>query len=101
MIQTQKTIKANQQYLHTLTGQIERTCDLCYIGSDTTRLRILYLLKKHNVLCVTDISESLQMGISAVSHQLSILERVGMVKKVRMGKNICYSLDQKGKEFLR
>lgn len=61
------------------------------IFSDSTRLKILYALKVHE-LCVCDLSAVLNMSISAVSHQLKILRESTLVKTKRDGKVIYYSL---------
>lgn len=60
--------------------------------TDPTRVKILLLLGKYKKLCPSDIARILRVTPSAISHQMRILENVGLVKKVRMGKMICYSL---------
>lgn len=61
------------------------------IFSDSTRLKILCALDKHE-LCVCDLSTLLNMTISAVSHQLKVLRESNLVKTKRDGKVIFYSL---------
>jgi len=58
---------------------------------DSTRLRILHALLAGE-LCVGDLSEALGMGLSAVSHQLSVLKSARLVRHRREGKLIYYSL---------
>ena len=60
--------------------------------SDSTRIRILYLLidKERSV---SEIAELLNMNQSAISHQLRILKQSKLVKARREGKQIFYSLD--------
>jgi len=65
--------------------------DLFKVFGDTTRIRILFVLFESEV-CVCDLAESLQMTISAVSHQLAILKRNKLVKSRREGKSVFYSL---------
>jgi DNA-binding transcriptional ArsR family regulator len=60
--------------------------------SDTTRLKVVRLLNSHEDLCVTDIAKICSMTVSAISYQMKMLEVVGLVKKERMGKMICYEL---------
>ena len=60
--------------------------------SDSTRIRILYSLYGKE-LSVTEISESLNMNQSAISHQLRILKNSKLVKNRREGKTVYYSLD--------
>ncbi|HEX9721843.1 MAG TPA: metalloregulator ArsR/SmtB family transcription factor [Candidatus Paceibacterota bacterium] len=59
---------------------------------DPTRLKIFRLLASHKDLCVTDIANVLQISVPAVSYQLKTFEMVGLVRKERMGKMICYEL---------
>lgn len=59
---------------------------------DSTRLSIFQLLSRHKGLCVTDIAKVFRISVPAVSYQLKIMEIVGLVKRERMGKMICYEL---------
>lgn len=66
--------------------------DLYKVFGDTTRIRILYVLKEKE-LCVCDISKELDMTVSAVSHQLKVLKIAKLVKSRKEGKSVFYSLD--------
>ncbi len=59
---------------------------------DATRLRILHALLAGE-LCVGDLSQALDMGLSAVSHQLAVLKTARLVRHRREGKLIYYSLN--------
>ena len=60
--------------------------------SDPTRLRIIdALLQKE--LCVHDLTVLLDMGQSAISHQLRSLRNMRIVKRRKEGKTVFYSLD--------
>jgi ArsR family transcriptional regulator, lead/cadmium/zinc/bismuth-responsive transcriptional repressor len=58
---------------------------------DSTRLRILHALLAGE-LCVCDLSETLGMSVSAVSHQLSVLKGARLVSHRRDGKIVYYTL---------
>ena len=58
---------------------------------DGTRLRILHALLGGE-LCVCDLGETLDMSVSAVSHQLSVLKTARLVNHRRDGKVVYYSL---------
>ncbi len=60
--------------------------------SDPTRLRIIDALLQ-NELCVHDLTVLLDMGQSAVSHQLRTLRNMRIVKRRKEGKTVYYSLD--------
>ena len=59
--------------------------------SDETRLNILYALYD-KTLSVHEITESVLMSQSAVSHQLRLLKDNVLVKYERIGKQVFYSL---------
>lgn len=62
------------------------------ILGDPTRIRIMWTLDQSE-MCVCDLAAALQMTRSAISHQLSTLKQVKLVKYRREGKNVFYSLD--------
>lgn len=61
------------------------------IFGDQTRLRILDALL-NKPLCVSEISELLDMIQSAISHQLKNLRASNLVKTEKIGKNVYYSI---------
>ena len=65
--------------------------ELFKIFGDTTRIKILYALFQSE-MCVYDIALLLNMGHSAISHQLRVLKQSKLVNYRREGKNILYSL---------
>ena len=67
--------------------------DIFKILGDKTRIKLLSLLAAEEELCVCDIAESLQMGQSAISHQLRVLRAARLVKFRKTGKEAFYSLD--------
>ena len=73
----------------------ENLCDLAdlfKVFGDSTRIKILSCLKISE-LCVNDIAQSLDMTISAVSHQLRVLKTNKLIKSRKQGKEVYYSLD--------
>ncbi|MCR5636649.1 MAG: metalloregulator ArsR/SmtB family transcription factor [Clostridiales bacterium] len=66
--------------------------ELYKVFGDTTRIRIMCALFNRE-LCVFDIAEIIEMGQSAVSHQLRILRSAHLVKVRKDGKQSYYSLD--------
>ena len=70
---------------------MERIAELFKGFADPTRVHILSLLAQRE-LCVTDISEAVELSQSAISHQLRILKQMHLIKFRREGKNILYSL---------
>lgn len=60
--------------------------------SDPTRIKILYLLSQEEC-SVSHITEVLDMTQSAVSHQLSSLRKLRLVKYRREGSTLFYTYD--------
>ena len=82
---------------------------VCFFSvfADYTRVKILSALAISQ-LCVTDLSRLLNINQTTLSHQLQFLKSVGIVRSVRQGKIVFYSLVDdsvndvilKGVEFL-
>ncbi|MFJ8258650.1 ArsR/SmtB family transcription factor [Peribacillus asahii] len=62
--------------------------------ADPTRIKILYLLSQEEC-SVNHITEVLDMTQSAVSHQLSFLRNLRLVKYRREGNTFYYTYDDK------
>lgn len=65
--------------------------DFFKILGDSTRMGILFVLDEGQ-MCVCDIAKALGMTKSNVSHQLKILRQADLVRYVKSGKNVFYSL---------
>ena len=70
---------------------LKRLSDVFQILSDPNRLRVLYCLS-HEEVCVCDLSATLGMSMSAVSHQLRLLRALRLVRSRRDGRIVYYSL---------
>ncbi len=67
------------------------------LAGNTVRLKILFLLFHEERLCVCDISDILEMNISAISQHLRKLKDKKMILPQREGQTIYYSLSEKHK----
>ena len=65
--------------------------ELYKVFGDSTRIKILYVLFQSE-MCVCDIAQLLNMGVSAISHQLKVLKNFKLVRTRREGKSVIYSL---------
>jgi len=65
--------------------------ELYKVFGDSTRIKMLYVLFEAEV-CVCDLAQSLNMTVSAISHQLRVLKQARLVKSRREGKTVFYSL---------
>lgn len=72
--------------------RVQETAEFFKVFGDPTRLRILQALSVGE-LCVCDLCAVLDMGQSAISHQLRILKQARLVHNRKEGKVVHYSLD--------
>ncbi len=66
--------------------------ELFKILGDATRIKLMHILSRRE-MCVCDLAAAMQMGQSAISHQLRVLRNARLVKYRRVGKEAWYSLD--------
>lgn len=71
---------------------IASLAELFKMFGDRTRAKILSCLQIRDMY-VGEIAQTLDMTISAVSHQLRVLRGAKLVKGVKEGKEVRYSLD--------
>lgn len=71
---------------------VEEVSQIFKVLADPTRIRILYLLSQEEC-SVTHIAEVLELSQSAVSHQLSLLRTLRLVKFRREGHTYYYTCD--------
>jgi ArsR family transcriptional regulator len=76
-----------------LARQVDELAVLFKNLADPTRLRILTALVERGELCVHDLCDRLGMSQTAVSHSLRVLRVARLVRGVRRGREIVYSLD--------
>ncbi|OWZ82712.1 transcriptional regulator [Natranaerobius trueperi] len=79
--------------------EINNMSEIFKVLGDPTRIKILYALEQEE-LCVCDLAISLNMKVSAVSHQLRLLKKASLVKSNRSGKYVYYQIDDEHVEAL-
>ncbi len=72
-------------------AQAQQMAELLSALADPNRLRLISALA-HQELCVCDLAALLQMGESAVSHQLRVMRSQRLVNYRKEGRNVYYSL---------
>ena len=87
--------KNAQKMIKQMTEMIDKQSHCCSMMSDPTRIKILITIEQYQQLCVSEIAQILQITVSAVSHQLSKLEKFGSVVKIKKGQEVFYSLNKK------
>ncbi|MEE9562845.1 MAG: metalloregulator ArsR/SmtB family transcription factor [Thermoanaerobaculia bacterium] len=72
--------------------ELEEAAELFTLGSNSTRLKILFLLDDLKELCVCDLAEMLGVSVSAVSQHLAKLRAYGLASTRREAQTIYYRL---------
>lgn len=72
--------------------EMHELAELFKVFGDATRVKILSCLQIRD-MCVGEIASALDMTVSAVSHQLRVLRSSKLVKGIKEGKEVKYSLD--------
>jgi DNA-binding transcriptional ArsR family regulator len=73
-------------------GHLNAMSQFFTLLADPTRLKIVIALRASE-LCVQEIAATINLSVSAVSHQLRLLKTAKIVKYRREGKMIQYALD--------
>ncbi|MBL4654593.1 MAG: helix-turn-helix transcriptional regulator [Bacteroidia bacterium] len=71
------------------------------LGGNEVRLKILYLLEAEKELCVCDLTDILEMNVSAISQHLRKMKDGGIVNSRKDGQTIFYSLEPKVNAILK
>tara|TARA_R110001583_G_scaffold63217_1_gene185266 strand:+ start:13342 stop:13716 length:375 start_codon:yes stop_codon:yes gene_type:complete len=79
-----------------IVSELDRSFDLLSnalsLAGNNVRLKILFLLSREQELCVCDLSDILEMKVSAISQHLRKLKDRNIVKTERKAQTIFYSL---------
>ncbi|MCP4262029.1 MAG: helix-turn-helix transcriptional regulator [Planctomycetes bacterium] len=69
-----------------------RVADRLSVMGHPTRLMIIGLLKRHQEATVSEIAEKLTLSLASASQHLKTMERVGLLKYRRSGRQSIYSV---------
>lgn len=72
--------------------EASRLADLVRLLTDSTRIRMLFVLLEYGELCVGDMARTLGISDDAASYGLKILRSAGLAHSKRSGRTINYSL---------
>lgn len=62
---------------------------------DNHRQKILDIIKKHREINASEINKKVKLSQPTISHHLSILSEAGVIKSVKKGKEMFYSINKK------
>jgi DNA-binding transcriptional ArsR family regulator len=77
--------------------QIEAFSQILNLMGNPTRFKIIYLIIQEEKICVCDLSDILNISISAISQQLKKLKDLKLMSSVKEGQTIYYSIHPKHK----
>jgi len=82
------------ELLNKTDGSITRLSKVLNLAGNGVRLKILYLIYKEEQLCVCDLSDILNMNVSAISQHLRKLKDGNILFDRRVGQTIYYSINE-------
>lgn len=75
-----------------LDNSFETLSNILSLTGNPVRLKILYLLNRENLLCVCDLSDILEMNVSAISQHLRKLRDRNIIWSQKEAQTIYYSI---------
>jgi ArsR family transcriptional regulator, lead/cadmium/zinc/bismuth-responsive transcriptional repressor len=78
--------------LKSIESQVHLTAKIMNLVGNETRLKILYLIRAEQRVCVCDMSDILGISVSAISQQLRKLKDGGLLKSQKEGQTIFYEI---------
>ena len=81
-----------KQTITKLENSFDKLSNALSLAGNNVRLKILYLLSQEQELCVCDLSDILEMNISAISQHLRKMKDRNLIEKERDAQTIFYSL---------
>ncbi len=82
-----------------LGSSLSLVSEVLNLAGNKVRLQILFLLQREGRLCVCDLSDILQMNVSAISQHLRKLKDRDLIYATKEAQTIFYALN-KGKSFI-
>ncbi len=79
---------------------LERMAQILKILAHPHRLRLIDILQRRREAPVHKLTEAVDLPQAAVSHHLSLLRRVGLVRCTRRGKESWYAVDDERPLFI-
>jgi len=91
----QKQISSCKETINEFEHSFDFLSNTLSLAGNTVRLKILYLLSQEKELCVCDLSDILEMNISAISQHLRKLKDRNIISPNRKAQTIYYALNPK------
>ncbi|MDB4291831.1 metalloregulator ArsR/SmtB family transcription factor [Maribacter sp.] len=89
-----KQIMACRSSIEELDSSLSFVSEVLNLAGNKVRLQILFLLQREKRLCVCDLSDILQMNVSAISQHLRKLKDRDLVYAAKEAQTIFYALNK-------
>ncbi|WP_339652566.1 metalloregulator ArsR/SmtB family transcription factor [uncultured Maribacter sp.] len=89
-----KQIMDCRSSIEELDSSLSFVSEVLNLAGNKVRLQILFLLQKEKRLCVCDLSDILQMNVSAISQHLRKLKDRDLVYATKEAQTIFYALNK-------
>lgn len=86
--------------LNQISIKISKTAKILNLIGNETRLKILYLIKKEKEICVCDMSDILEISVSAISQQLKKLKEAHLLTSEKKAQTIYYHIHPVSQEVI-
>jgi ArsR family transcriptional regulator, lead/cadmium/zinc/bismuth-responsive transcriptional repressor len=96
----QDTIQQYTERINEFQPSFGRLAQVLDLAGNENRLKIIYLLREENDLCVCDLSDILGMTIPAVSQHLRKLKDAQLIEARKVGQTVFYSLRDESTDIL-
>ncbi|RMG82775.1 MAG: ArsR family transcriptional regulator [Bacteroidetes bacterium] len=90
-----------KEEINLLTEEFTEVSKLFALLGNEVRLKIMYLIAKEEKICVCDLSDVLNMSVSAISQHLRKLKDGGVLSFYKEGQTIYYFLHPDYKEVIQ
>ena len=87
-------INACMKLLNETNESISNLSEVLCLAGNETRLRILYLIYKEKEMCVCDMSDILEMSVSAISQHLRKMKDGNVLLDRKEGQTIFYYINE-------
>lgn len=89
-----KQIMDCRSSIYELDNSLSSVSEVLNLAGNKVRLQILFLLEREERLCVCDLSDILQMNVSAISQHLRKLKDRDLVYATKEAQTIFYALNK-------
>lgn len=89
-----KQIKACREVVQKFDSSFNDLSSILSLTGNSVRLKLLYLLNKEGRLCVCDLSDILEMNVSAISQHLRKLKDRNLIYSKKEAQTIFYSVTE-------